>query len=192
MSGNTVSRRLFLKGTGSLAGSSAFRLSVPGLLALSEAACTARNEKTAFDVLGNKEAKVLDAISARILPTTDTPGARDAGVIYFMDKALGSFMSDELESIRAGLSEFESGLSTSFADLGEADQDAYLGTQDRSHFFSRVRFMTLAGFLGMTSHGGNHDQVGWKLLGFDGDRGAWQPPFGYYDAEYMHGRQDDE
>jgi len=192
MSGKTVSRRLFLKGTGTLAGSSAFRLSMPGLLALSEAVCTARDAQAAFDVLSDGEARALDAIAARILPTTDTPGARDAGVIYFMDKALGSFMSDELESIRAGLSEFESGLAASFAELAEADQDAYLSTQDRSHFFNRVRFMTLAGFLGMTSHGGNRDQVGWKLLGFDGHRGAWQPPFGYYDAEYMREQQDDD
>ena len=44
-----------------------------------------------------------------------------------------------------------------------------------------MRFMTLCGFFGMSSYGGNRDNVGWELLGFDGHRGAWQPPFGHYD-----------
>ena len=181
MPGDKFSRRFFLQGTSALA-----------VIALAETACEARDEGAAFEVLTTSEAKELDAIAARILPTTDTPGAREAGVIYFMDKALGSFMSDELESIRKGLSEFESGLTTSFSDLSEADQDDYLRTQDHTRFFNRVRFMTIAGFFGMSSYGGNRDDIGWKLIGFEGHQGAWVPPFGYYDAEYMRGKQDGE
>ena len=179
MPGDKLSRRTFLQGSSALA-----------IFALSEAASAARDENAAFEILTPYEAKELDAIAARILPTTDTPGASEAGVIYFMDKALGSFMSDELESIRSGLAEFESGLSTSFSDLSEADQDEYLKTRDTSHFFNRVRFMTIAGFFGMSSYGGNRDQIGWKLIGFEGHQGAWQPPCGYYDAEYMRGEHD--
>lgn len=189
MPDDDLSRRVFLKGTGTIAGSSALRLSMPGIFALSETACSARDEGAAFDVLSNKEAKDLEAIAARILPTTDTPGAREAGVIYFMDKALGSFMSDELESIRGGLADLEAGITTSFSDLSEAAQDAYLRTLDHSHFFNRVHFMTIAGFFGMSSYGGNRNEVGWKLIGFEGHRGAWEPPFGYYDAEHTRGEQ---
>lgn len=198
MAGDKLSRRFFLQGTGTVAGSSLVRLSVPGILALSDTACTARDEDAAFENLSTNEAKELDAIAARILPTTDTPGAREAGVIYFMDKALGSFMSDERESIRKDLAEFESGVSSSFpgaerySDLNEADQDAYLATRDQSHFFDRVRFMTIAGFFGMSSYGGNRDKIGWELIGFDGHQGAWAPPFGYYDAEYMREQNDGE
>ena len=162
MVGDIILRRSFLQGTGALA-----------LFALSEAARTAIDEGAAFEVLTTFEAKELDAIAARILPTTDTPGAREAGVIYFMDKALGSFMSNELDSIRRGLSKFESGLTTSFSASSESDQDAYLSTHDRSHFFSRVRLMTIAGFFCMSSYGGNRDQIGWKLIGFEGHRDAW-------------------
>jgi gluconate 2-dehydrogenase gamma chain len=181
LAGDNISRRSFLQGSSALA-----------VLALAEAACTARDKGTPFEILTPSEAKELDAIAARILPTTDTPGAREAGVIYFIDKALGSFMSNELESIRGGLAEFESGLAASFSDLSEADQDAYLITRDHTHFFDRVHFMTIAGIFGMSSYGGNRDQIGWKLIGFEGHRGAWQPPFGYYDAEYMRGEQDGE
>lgn len=198
MSGDKLTRRLFLKGTGTLAGSSAVRLSMAGILALSEAARSARNESAVFDVLSNREAKELEAIAARILPTTDTPGAREVGVIFFMDKALGSLMEDELPSIRKELAEFQSAVATSFrgaevfSDLSDTDQDKHLRIQENTPFFWRVRFMTIAGFFGMSSYGGNRDEIGWKLIGFDGHRGAWEPPFGYYDAEYMRGEQDGE
>ncbi len=181
MPGDKLSRRTFLQGSSALA-----------IFALAEAASAARDENAAFEILTPYEARELDAIAARILPTTDSPGAREAGVIYFMDKALGSFMSDELGSIRSGLAEFESGISGTFSELSEAGQDKYLRTRERTHFFNRVRFMTIAGFFGMSSYGGNRSQIGWKLIGFDGHRGAWQPPFGYYDAEYMRGEQDGE
>ena len=36
------------------------------------------------------------------------------------------------------------------------------------------------------SWGGNREQAGWKLLGFD-PRGIWQPPFGAYDATAAEG-----
>jgi hypothetical protein len=32
-------------------------------------------------------------------------------------------------------------------------------------------------------YGGNRDKVGFELLGFT-DQHAWQPPFGFYDADY--------
>ena len=107
-----------------------------------------------------------------------------------MDKALGSFMADELDSIRSGLSDFQSGIANPFSALSESDQDAYLRTRDHSRFFNRVRFMTIAGFFGMSSYGGNRDEVGWQLIGFEGHGGAWQAPFGYYDAQYMQEQQD--
>jgi hypothetical protein len=34
-------------------------------------------------------------------------------------------------------------------------------------------------------HGGNHDKVGWQLLGYD-DSLNHEPPFGYYDALPQH------
>ncbi len=49
-------------------------------------------------------------------------------------------------------------------------------------FFELLRTHTLYGFLGNPSYGGNRDRVGWKLIGFDNHM-AYQPPFGYYDAQ---------
>jgi gluconate 2-dehydrogenase gamma chain len=47
--------------------------------------------KTSF--LTASEAADIDAVAARIVPTDDTPGAREAGVVYFIDRALATFLS---------------------------------------------------------------------------------------------------
>jgi hypothetical protein len=39
----------------------------------------------------------------------------------------------------------------------------------------------------MSRYGGNREQVGWSLIGFEGHHGAWTYPFGYYDAEASRG-----
>lgn len=167
------------------------RVGMPAVLAVSGAACTARDEGAAFEILTVAEATEFEAIAARILPATDTPGAREAGVIWFMDKSFGSIMEDQLANARAGLAAFQSGIPAGFpgaelfSDLGPDDQDRYLGTQENSRFFGLMRFMTIAGFFGMSSYGGNRNDIGWKLLGLDHQHHSWQPPFGWYDAEYM-------
>src|SRR5215813_7950230 len=35
-----------------------------------------------------RQARFIDAIGARILPTTDTPGAVEAGAVFYIDRAL--------------------------------------------------------------------------------------------------------
>lgn len=194
-----LSRREFLAGSGSLAGAAWTRIGVPGILAVSGIACSARDEGAAFEILTADEAREFEAIAARILPTTDTPGAREAGVVWFFDKSFGSIMKDNLDEARSGLATFQAGLAASFADaerfsdLDDAEQDRYLATQDQTPFFNFLRFATLAGFFGMSSYGGNRDQVGWKLLGFGTEHHqAWQSPFGYYDAEYLRGKENGE
>lgn len=191
------SRRGFLAGSGGLAGAALWRGGLPALLAVSGAACSARDEAAAFEVLTADEGREIEAITARILPTTDTPGAREAGVVWFFDRSFNTVMSDRLDFARGGLAEFEAGVPAKFpgaqrfSGLAEADQDAWLAAQEDTPFFGLVHFMTLAGFFGMSSHGGNRDHVGWKLLGFPTEHHtAWQPPFGYYDAEYMRGESD--
>ncbi|MFT5048613.1 MAG: hypothetical protein ACI8UP_005617, partial [Porticoccaceae bacterium] len=32
-------------------------------------------------------------------------------------------------------------------------------------------------------YGGNRDNIGYQLIGFE-DRHAWQAPYGFYDADY--------
>jgi hypothetical protein len=157
-----LTRRLFLQGSGTVAGSVLIRAGLPAFIAATQAACTARDEGAAFENITNAEAREFEAIATRILPTTDTPGAREAGAIWFIDKTYGSMYADFLDKDRAMLADFQSGIAAAFP---------------------------LAGVFGMSSYGGNRDGIGWQLLGMDGPPHAWSYPFGYYDAEYAKEQQ---
>ncbi len=197
MDGDGLTRRGFVQGSGAVAAAAFARLGAAGVLALGQAACRARDEGAAFTTLTAAEARELEAIAARILPATDTPGAREAGVAWFMDRALGSFMQSNLPFVRQGLRAFQEAIpatypgARAFSDLDEADQDAWLAPHEGQPFFELVRLLTVAGFLGMTSYGGNRDHVGWTLLGIDPAAHTHTRPFGWYDARAARGEPDD-
>lgn len=189
---SNFSRRRFLQSTGTLTGATWLKLSAPALTAITQAACTAKEAASAFKVLGAQEADDFAAMAARLIPTTDTPGATEAGVIYFFDNAFAAEMSDQLGAARAGLAEFNEALKDAYSgagslgDLAADDQDAFLTSRETSDFFELVRAMTIFGFFSMQKYGGNKDNIGWDLIGFEGDHGGWQYPFGFYDAQ-VHG-----
>jgi gluconate 2-dehydrogenase gamma chain len=192
----SLSRRNFLQSTGTLTGAAYLRILAPGLAAITQAACSAKDEGAAFVILGPDEARDFAAIAARIIPTTDTPGATEAGVIHFIDNAFAAEMSGQLDFARAGLAELNDALVSQYTDaaqlgdLREDDQDAFLQTRETTGFFNLMWAMTIFGFFSMEKYGGNRDQVGWELIGFEGGHGPWQYPFGYYDAQ-VHGKTHD-
>jgi gluconate 2-dehydrogenase gamma chain len=69
-----------------------------------------------------------------------------------------------------------------FATLTSAQQDAILHEIETTPFFQAIRFDTIVGTFALPTWGGNHDYVGWRMLGFE-HQPAFQPPFGFYDAE---------
>jgi hypothetical protein len=144
---------------------------------------------TGFATLTAAEAVEVEAIASLIIPGGDTPGAREAGVVYFIDRALGTFFSAELPAFRKGLMEFQRNFVAHgssgklFSQVGAARQIAWLHEVDESSFFNTVRRLTLVGLVALPKYGGNRDKLGWKLIGFE-DRHFWQPPFGHYDADY--------
>lgn len=180
------SRRAFLQASGTLAGGSWLALQFPGLVAVAEAAAAARDAAAAFLHLAPDDAASLEAVAARIIPTDETPGAREAGVIHFIDQALGNFMADAAGEVRAGIESLDAAAATSsagrrFAELDGEAQDAILRGIETTPFFDTMCFLTVAGMFAMPSYGGNRGYAGWKLLGFE-HRHGWAPPFGHYDA----------
>ena len=192
MNSEELTRRHFLRQTASVAGATWARAALPGLAAVSVAACNAKEEQAPFELLEADEAVEFEAIIARIIPTTATPGAREAGVIYFFDKSLASFNAPMLPMLRSGLANLQSGLEDGrlFSDLSEQAQDSLLEANQETPFFGITRMMTFSGFFGMSEYGGNKDGIGWKLLGMDPDAHAYSYPFGYYDAEYSQENPD--
>jgi gluconate 2-dehydrogenase gamma chain len=191
MSTHELSRRTLLLVLLSSAGTriaGAGLLSLPALLHAAEHASAAHHENNPLTTLGAEEAEEFAAIAARILPSDETPGATEAGVIYFMDTVLGSSRSELLAPAREGLAALQASArdsygSVRFSLLAPDQQDALLQTIETSEFFATMRFLTLAGMFALPEYGGNHEHIGWDLIGFD-HRHAWQPPFGYYDADF--------
>lgn len=142
---------------------------------------------TKFETLDPEIAAEIDAIASQIIPSTDGPGAREAGVIYFIDRALSTFDAHLREAYRTGMADVQQKrkeifpASTSMAALTSDQQIRLIHAIETTGFFELLRTHTMYGFLGNPSYGGNRDRVGWKLIGFE-DRMAWQPPFGYYDG----------
>ncbi len=132
-------------------------------------------------------ARDVEAIAAQIIPSDDGPGAREAGVIWFIDRALATFDEDQRGLYRAGMAEvgrIRSRMfpgSISVAGLADDQQKAIIRAIESSEFFALLRRHTVMGFLGHPKYGGNRDQVGWKHIGFE-SRMAFTPPFGYYDT----------
>lgn len=187
------SRRQFLTAIGNLASASWIAVNWPQIAAAAEHAGHAGHDMAVppatLKTLSAAEAAEVDAIANLIVPGGTTPGARDARVIYFVDNALGSFFAAQLPSFRQGLVDFQSayaaryGAGTSFSGAPEAQQVAWLHEADKTPFFAAVRRLTLLGLIALPKYGGNHDAMGWNLIGVV-DNHAWEPPFGYYDKDY--------
>jgi gluconate 2-dehydrogenase gamma chain len=192
---SSPSRRAFLKSTGSLFGGSWLSLNLPLVVAATQTACHKRDTGEEFEHLDANEAAGLKAIASQIYPSDEKPGAAEIGVIWFMDAALGGFRSSDLEVIREGLTrldaaarEHDSGVHR-FSELSFDRQSELMPGIENSAFFNVVHWHATAGMFTMPAYGGNHDGLGWKLLGFD-HRHVWQPPFGHYDkGEHASGEE---
>src|SRR6202171_6519196 len=199
---NEFSRRRFLSQTGGAISAAWMSTHWPQMLS---AAARARQavQSTAgykFEFLKPEEVAEVDAVSARIIPTDDTPGAREAGVIYFIDRALVTFASGDQQKYRDGLRDLQSLVREKFSDVEKfsaatpEQQDELLHAMEASQietekaprrrslksaqtFLEALRVQTIAGFLIDPETGlGNRGGVGWKLIGREPEH-SFQPPF---------------
>lgn len=158
------------------------------LSALEHAHGAAASNSTRFETLDPETAREIEALAAQIIPSTDSPGAREAGVIYFIDRALATFAADQRDAYRTGMEQLQQKRkelfpdSTAIASLSDEEQKTLMRAIEKSDFFELLRTHTVLGFLGNPSYGGNRGEIGWKQIGFE-NRGAFLPPFGYYDAQ---------
>jgi gluconate 2-dehydrogenase gamma chain len=183
-----MSRRAFLNAGSNAAKGSCIILTMPMILAACGQANDARTNNTDFQLLSEEEVLEYSAISARIIPSNDTPGATEAGVIYFIDTVVADDREAEHQILKDGLVTLQSEAAAQFGVaffylLDEEQQDQLLRQIESSEFFNTIRFLTVAGMFSSPEYGGNRDKVGFELLGFT-DQHAWQPPFGFYDADY--------
>lgn len=187
MSHSPFGRRRFLATLSSGAGAAWLAASPELLREVSRAARLSRPEDP-WQVLSPAEAVTLDAITAQIFPTTDTPGAREARVVWFIDRSLAAFAAADLPIVRRGVHDIDAVAqrrqpsAQGFADLDPVRQVDVLKAFEAagSPFFEVVRVATIQGLFANPEYGGNDGKVGWRLIGFE-DRFGWQAPFGDYD-----------
>lgn len=195
MSTEDVSRRLFLIRSLTGVSSAWLALRLPEIVAAQEHAHQAAQTAapTKFEFFTPEQAAEVEAVAAQIIPTDDTPGAREARVIYFIDRALTTFDKDKQQQYVKGLKELQAKQkkmfrkSAKFSDLNSEQQIKVLKAFEKNEFFETVRVHTIMGFFADPSYGGNYDKVGWKLIGFKDDF-YYKPPFGYYDREFKEGQ----
>ena len=135
----------------------------------------------AFTYFTREQAADVDAMAAQIYPTTDTPGAREAQVVYFIDLALVTFAQDKQDIYKQGLADLAGHTGGKpFATLASDQQIAVLTGIEKTPFFKTVRDHTIMGMFASPQHGGNYKKIGWQQIGFD-DSLNFRAPFGAYD-----------
>jgi gluconate 2-dehydrogenase gamma chain len=186
------SRRALLKGVSGTLGLGWLAANWPAVAGAAEHAhqmMSAAAGPAVISHLTAAEAAIVDAATAHIIPTDDTPGAREAGVVYFIDYCLGAGCLGIGDEFRDGLKALDESArervpdATGFAALSAARQVEILHSVERTPFFGQLHTVTIVGLLASPSYGGNRDGAGWKLIGFD-DTHIYAPPFGYYDKDY--------
>jgi gluconate 2-dehydrogenase gamma chain len=157
--------------------------------ALAWAAHQAGQGRPEFTVLTADQATVVDALTSRILPSAQArPGAHEAGVVYFIDKALATFNAPQKKQYVDGVKDLNRRAAqkwksaAGFAALTTPQQDELLRDIEKTPFFQAVRFDTIVGTFALPTFGGNRDYVGWHMLGLE-HQPRFQAPFGYYDAD---------
>ncbi len=196
MDKTAASRRQFLIGSATGLSSVWMGSHWPAILAAQEHAYRAAESAlpAKFEFFSPEQPAEIEAVAAQIIPTDDTPGAREARVIYFIDRALTTFDRDKQAQYVQGLEDLLAKTrelfpnTSKFSDLSATQQIQVLTAMEKTEFFSLVRLHTIMGFLANPEYGGNHNQIGWKLIGFT-DEHSFQPSFGYYDQEAEKSRQ---
>ena len=158
---------------------------LPLVLSIGERARAAAATGAPFTTLTPGEARTLEAVAAQILPSDELPGAREAGVAYFADAALGTFFADQLPGLRSGLADLDRQAqatgATDFAALDDASQQALVKELEPTPLFQGIWMLTVMGTFAEPSYGGNRDGTAGKVLGI-ARAPSYRPPFGYYDA----------
>ena len=137
------------------------------------------------------DAATVEAFTERLMPGAQgKPGARDAGVLHYIDLALAGAYADLQDFYRSGLAQLEAycrkTYNESFRRLDAARQDEVIAAleDDKAtgftwptarEFFNTLRTHTMEGMFADPLYGGNKDFAGWRLVGFPGAQAIFTP-----------------
>ncbi len=137
------------------------------------------------------DAATVAAFAERLMPgAAGKPGARQAGVLDYIDLALAGAYADLQDFYRRGLAQLDRYCRHSYGEpfvrLSAARQDEVVAALEDGKaaeftwptaqaFFSTIRTHTMEGMFADPVYGGNKDFAGWKLVGFPGAQAIFTP-----------------
>jgi len=138
-----------------------------------------------------EDAATVAAFTDRLMPGAEgKPGARDAGVLNYIDLALAGAYADLQDFYRRGLEQLDAHCrqtrGKSFRQLEAAQQDEVIAALEQGkaagftwpgaqEFFNTLRTHTMEGMFADPVYGGNKDFAGWRLVGFPGAQAIFTP-----------------
>jgi Gluconate 2-dehydrogenase subunit 3 len=158
--GHTMARREALRRTAILLGGVLSAPAIAGVLA----GCDSRSagDTWAPRALSNEQGELVATIAEHIIPETDTPGARAAGVHVFIDKMLAEhYAPDDKQRVLDGLAGIDArtweecdrdfldcSATEQRAVLIRIDQEAFAAPPNRRdvHWFRTLKELTLLGY----------------------------------------------
>jgi gluconate 2-dehydrogenase gamma chain len=200
-------RRDFLQLLGGTASAAWLTANWPALVSAAEHAHqAAKAGNPALVIFTADQAREVEALTACIIPSGETPGAREAGVVYFIDRALKTFFHEALPIYQKGLEATQKNTAELFpevprfsaaseeqklkifAHLESESERATSGSRRLApgaspDFFQTLRVHTIFGFLIDPEGGGNRDFAGWKAIDRDPSH-SFSAPYGFYDKNY--------
>jgi gluconate 2-dehydrogenase gamma chain len=196
MTKHDEARRAFLVGTVASAGALAGAAIVPEARAEEHRAKKPAHAKAEmlehamalgagqYAFFNDNDAATVAALAERIMPDAPgKPGAREAGVLNYIDLALAGAYSDQQDFYRRGLTALDlhcdAEYKKPFASLAPAQQDEVVSAlaagkateftwPSAQAFFNILRTHTMEGMFADPVYGGNRDFAGWRLIGFPG------------------------
>lgn len=175
-----MERRELFRLTGAAAVPALAGLTPERLLALGRDAHRRAAEAASRLAFDAHQSATVAAVAERIIPATDTPGAREAGVAEFIDLIVAEWFSDEdRERFLRGLAGLDgrtrAAVGRSFVAATPIEQDAILaGLESEAralrdaepsaprHFFEAMKRLTLHGYY--TSEIGMRQELFWHVI----------------------------
>jgi gluconate 2-dehydrogenase gamma chain len=118
-----------------------------------------------------EEARTVDAVCAQLIPADRDPGAREAGVVNYIDIQLTRRFKRHQRVYRQGIKGVDAAsrakFGKRFVDLSSQQQvEALNAVEENSKvFFDLILAHARQGFYGDPRHGGNRNMVSWKMVG---------------------------
>ena len=141
--------------------------------------------------LNDEDALTIAAFAERLMPgAPGKPGAREAGVLNYIDLALAGAYSDQSDFYRRGLASLDAhcrkAFNAPFRRLTGAQQDEVISALELGKatefswpsaqaFFNTLRTHTMEGMFADPIYGGNKDFAGWRLINFPGAQPLFTP-----------------